>query len=48
MIFALSKSTGYVLASGVVASAIATVIMRAFQFCFTMISNKPFLFGKAK
>lgn len=48
MIFAFSKSTGYVLASGVAASAIATVIMRAFQFCFTMISNKPSLFGKAK
>ena len=48
MIFSFSKSTGYVLASGVVASVIATVIMRAFQFCFTMISNKPSLFGKAK
>lgn len=48
MIFPFSKSTGYTLASGVVASAIATVVMRAFQFCFTMITNKPSLFGKVK
>lgn len=48
MIFSFSKSTGYVLASGVVASAMATVVMRAFQFCFTLISNKPSLFGKVK
>lgn len=48
MIFPFSKSTGYVLASGVVASAMATLVMRAFQFCFTMISGKPSLFGKVK
>ena len=48
MIFSFSKSTGYTLASGVVASAMTTVVMRAFQFCFTMITNKPSLFGKAK
>ena len=48
MIFPFSKSTGYTLASGVVASAMTTVVMRAFQFCFTMITNKPSLFGKAK
>ncbi len=48
MIFSFSKSTGYTLASGVVASAMATVVMRAFQFCFTLISNKASLFGKVK
>ena len=48
MIFPFSKSTGYTLASGVVASAMTTVVMRAFQLCFTMITNKPSLFGKAK
>ena len=48
MIFSFSKSTGYTLASGVVAIAMTTVVMRAFQFCFTMITNKPSLFGKAK
>ena len=48
MIFSFSKSTGYTLASGVVASAMTTVVMRAFQFCFTMITNKASLFGKAK
>ena len=48
MIFAFSKSTGYALAAMVVASAAATLVMRAFQFCFTMISSKPSLFGKVK
>ena len=48
MIFHFSESTGYTLASGVVASAMTTLVMRAFQFCFTMITNKPSLFGKAK
>ena len=48
MIFPFSKSTGYTLASGVVASAMTTVVMRAFQYCFTMITNKPALFGKVK
>ena len=48
MIFPFSKSTGYTLASGVVASAMTTVVMRAFQFCFTLITNKASLFGKAK
>ena len=48
MIFSFSKSTGYTLASGVVASAMATLVMRAFQFCFTMITGKASLFGKVK
>ncbi len=48
MIFPFSKSTGYTLASGVVGSAMTTVVMRAFQFCFTLISNKASLFGKVK
>ena len=48
MIFTASRSTGYCLASGVVASAFAAVVMRAFQGCFTWISGKPSLFGKAK
>ena len=48
MIFAFSKSTGYALAAMVVASAAATLVMRAFQFCVTMISSKPSLFGKVK
>ena len=48
MIFPFSKSTGYTLASGVVASAMTTVVMRAFHYCFTMITNKPALFGKVK
>ena len=48
MIFPFSKSTGYTLASGVVASAMATLVMRAYQFCFTMITGKASLFGKVK
>lgn len=48
MIFAFSRSTGYTLAAGVFASAVATLVMRAFQMCFTAISNKASLFGKVK
>lgn len=48
MIFRVSQSTGYALAAMVTASAMCTLVMRAFQFCFTMISNKPALFGKVK
>lgn len=48
MIFAFSRSTGYTLAMGVLASAVATLVMRAFQLCFTAISSKPSLFGKVK
>ncbi len=48
MIFPFSKSTGYTLASGVVGSAMTTAVMRAYQFCFTLITNKASLFGKAK
>lgn len=48
MIFAFSRSVGYCLASMVLASAIAVVIMRMFQACFCTISGKPSLFGKAK
>ena len=48
MIFPFSKSTGYTLAAMVTASAACTVVMRAFQGCFTMMNNKPSLFGKAK
>ena len=48
MIFSFSKSTGYTLAAFVVGSAITVVLMRAFQACFTAISSKPALFGKAK
>ena len=48
MIFPFSQSTGYTLAAMVTASAMCTLVMRAFQFCFTMMSNKPALFGKVK
>ena len=48
MIFPFSKSTGYCLAAGVVGSAITTLVMRLYQGCFTMITNKPSLFGKVK
>ena len=48
MIFSFSKSTGYTLAAGVVASAAATLVMRVFQACFTAMTNKPSLFGKVK
>lgn len=48
MIFSFSKSTGYTLAAFVTASAITVVLMRAFQACFTAMSNKAGLFGKTK
>ena len=48
MIFAFSRSIGYALFAGVLASALSTLAMRAFQLCFTAISNKPALFGKVK
>ena len=48
MIFSFSKSTGYTLASGVVASAMTTLVMRLYQGCFTMITNKASLFGNVK
>ena len=48
MIFPFSKSIGYCLAAGVVASAFAMGIMRLFQGCFTLMSSKPALFGKVK
>ena len=48
LIFAFSRSIGYALFAGVLASALSTLAMRAFQLCFTAISNKPALFGKVK
>ncbi len=48
MIFAFSRSIGYALFAGVLASALSTLAMRAFQLCFTAITNKPALFGKVK
>lgn len=48
MIFGFSRSIGYALFAGVLASALSTLAMRAFQLCFTAISNKPALFGKVK
>ena len=48
MIFPFCRNVGYALSAMVVASAIATLAMRAFQLCFTAISNKPALFGKTK
>ena len=48
MIFSFSRGVGYCLSAGVLASAIAVLAMRLFQACFTSISNKPSLFGKAK
>ena len=48
MIFAFSRPVGYCLAAGVFASAIAVVIMRAYQACFTALSGKASLFGKVK
>lgn len=48
MIFSFTKPIGYCLAAGVVASAFAMGIMRLFQGCFTLMSSKPSLFGKAK
>lgn len=48
MIFAFSRSIGYALFVGVLASALSALAMRAFQLCFTAITNKPALFGKVK
>ena len=48
MIFAFSRSIGYALFAGALASALSTLVMRAFQLCFTAISSKPALFGKVK
>ena len=48
MIFAFSRSIGYTLFAGALASALSTLVMRAFQLCFTAISSKPALFGKVK
>ena len=48
MIFTFSKAVGYTLCAGVAASAIVSVLMRAFQGCFIAICKKPALFGKAK
>lgn len=48
MIFSFSKILGYALCAGVVASAMVTPLMRAFQACFTSMTGKAALFGKAK
>ena len=48
MIFEFSKSTGYCLACGVVGSAVGVVLMRAYQYCFNMITSKPSLYGGNK
>lgn len=48
MLFSFSKVLGYALCAGVVASAMVTPLMRAFQACFTSMTGKPGLFGKAK
>lgn len=48
MIIPAVRNVGYTLASGVVASAFAMLLMRIFLCCFTAISKKPALFGKAK
>ena len=48
MIFSFSSAIGYALFAGVMASALSTLAMRAFQLCFTAITNKPVLFGKVK
>ncbi|MBR5111255.1 MAG: hypothetical protein IK099_13840 [Clostridia bacterium] len=48
MIFSFSRSIGYTLCVSVAASALSTLVMRAFQLCFTAITNKPALFGKVK
>ena len=48
MIFSFSRAIGYALFAGVLASALSTLAMRAFQLCFTAITNKPSLFGKVK
>lgn len=48
MIFSFSRSTGYTLAAFVFASAVAVLVMRAFQLCFLAITNKASSFGKVK
>ena len=48
MIFSFSKSTGYCLACGVVGSVVGMLVMRAFQYCFNMITGKPSVYGGAK
>lgn len=48
MIFPVAKSTGYTLAAMVCGSAITLELMRAFQSCFTSLTGKVSLFGKAK
>ena len=48
MIFNFSRPTGYVLSACVMGSAIVQVLMRAFQACFTTMTNKAALFGKTK
>ena len=48
MIFSFTRSIGYALCVGLIASALSTLAMRAFQLCFTTITNKPALFGKVK
>ncbi len=48
MIFSFSRNIGYALSAGVMASALSTLAMRAFQLCFTAITSKPALFGKVK
>ena len=48
MVFSFSRGIGYTLCVGVLASALSTLAMRAFQLCFTAITNKPSLFGKVK
>ena len=48
MIFAATRPTGYCLFVGVLASAIAVLVMRAFLACFTAITNKASSFGKAQ
>ena len=48
MIFAFSRPVGYCLAAGVFASVLAVVIMRAYQACFTALTNNASLFGKVK
>ena len=48
MIFSFSKSTGYCLACGVVGSAVGLLVMRAYQYCFNMITGKAAVYGGDK
>ena len=48
MIFSFSRAIGYTLFVSVMASALSTLVMRAFQFCFIAINNKPALYGNVK